>query len=349
MEINYNVAKRLYELGHETTVYSSKIVDPGAAREFETFSSVQPLFTLNPYYNGLQEDKIAGELIAYNRLSVSQAEELSKVANSDCWIWPTLLASELNACAFANSNVPVAGCIHESTSLIGQSDVYWRNAFLNCKNKGFLLNIGVLEPKLLNEYKPLAANCAQLSVFPIPYEAKGINAPKRKLRTIGFFGAQRAGKGIHLVLDLAKELAGMGYKVVIHDSSEQLNAAEDKNIEFLGYVENLGYEISRCDLVVLPYDPVKYQTKGSGILWESLAAAVPVVGPSKAAIGDLIEKSGAGAVFNHYDIGSILEAIEMAAKNYLSISNNAYDFALSWPLSNGVNRFVGALLEVVEH
>ena len=54
--------------------------------------------------------------------------------------------------------------------------------------------------------------------------------------------------------------------------------------------------IEDADIAVLPYDPVHYHARCSGVLLEMLACGVPVIVPAGGWMAEQVEASGAGRV-----------------------------------------------------
>jgi glycosyltransferase involved in cell wall biosynthesis len=97
---------------------------------------------------------------------------------------------------------------------------------------------------------------------------------------IGFFGDQRVEKGSLLIPKIATLSIDAGLEVVVHDSANKIDKdACGSGVLHLGLIKNLASEISKCDLVVLPYDPTRYQYRGSAVLLESAASGTPVLAP----------------------------------------------------------------------
>jgi glycosyltransferase involved in cell wall biosynthesis len=113
----------------------------------------------------------------------------------------------------------------------------------------------------------------------------------------------------------------------------------------LGFISNLGEEISKCSLVVLPYDPNQYKNRGSGILWEALAAGVPVIVPNGTGLEKNVE-GGGGMSFNEYSADNIFQTIIKAQAQYPQLLDQAQSISKTWSLKNGMARFAASLSEI---
>uniref|UniRef100_Q3ASK5 Glycosyltransferase n=1 Tax=Chlorobium chlorochromatii (strain CaD3) TaxID=340177 RepID=Q3ASK5_CHLCH len=345
LDLDIKVCKVLKNLGHDIAIYSSINVTDKIKSFFEHYGEVTPIFKAIPYFNVENIDRLAGGYIAFNRQSKILAEDFTKVASADLWLFPSIFCAQLNACAISGSKTPIAGCIHLSaTKEYAQDEMFWRYALINCKDRSIELNLGVMEPEHLMEYQKIASNDFEIISFPIPYEGVPIERPRKTLRKVGFFGHQRDEKGIHLVAKLTDLLTKKGYEIVIQDSTESFKSTGYSNVTILGYVANIALEISKCDCVILPYNPIKYQTKGSGILWDALASGVPVIAPVGTAIGRWIQYCGSGRLFHEFDVNSIIHQFELLSENYDEYVSIAIKNASIWSVKHGIDKFVSSLL-----
>lgn len=347
-EIDLSVVRQLVADGHSVRVYTHHSAVEEVTRAFSELAETVPLFRVRAYENPARMDPIAGELLLYERLTKVLSEDLSKTAAADLWLWPSIFAGQLNACATAGRGTPVAGCVHTEPAPSGRAmePTFWRHAFLNAQGAGLRLRIGGIEPEHRHAYLPITAD-EHFDILPIPHEGKPIAEAKTHLRTIGFFGHQRGEKGAALLPALLKRLLGEGYEVVVQDSSGALRVHDHPGLHGFGYVADLPGLIARCDLVVLPYVPEHYRIKGSGILWESLATGVPVVAPFATAPGNWIERTGAGKLFAHATEDGIHRAVAQARNDYARIAAAAFGVSRKWSQVHSVANFVRALLQPV--
>ncbi len=344
-DIDIKVAKRLVADGHDVCIYARRTADPDMMAMLEAVTQTRALFRPGAYEDPTRLDPIAGELLIYERATRLLTEDLAQTREADLWLWPSLFASQLNACANARRGVPVAGCVHTEPEPFEGSigPVLWRHAFLNARHRGLALRIGGIEPEHRHAYLPLTA-AERFETLPIPHEGKPVPEPRSTLRTVGFLGHQRGEKGAGLLPGLIKGLMKDGLRVVVQDSGGNLRLPADPSVVSLGYVQDITDAILQCDLVVLPYLPERYRIKGSGILWESLASGIPVVAPFATAPGNWIERTGAGTLFTHGTEASILQAVLRARENYPEIAAAAFAASRAWPREHGVGPFIAAML-----
>ena len=347
-DIDLKVAQRLVADGHDVCVYARKGADAEVMTLLEAVAPTRQLFRMGAYDDPKRLDPIAGDLLLYERATTVLAEDLAQAREADLWLWPSIFASHLNACAAARRGVPVAGCVHtEPEPSVGSiSPLLWRHAFLNAKRRGLPLRIGGIEPEHRHAYLPLTAE-ERFETLPIPHEGKPVAEPRAALRTIGFLGHQRGEKGAGMVPELARLLIEDGFRVVAQDSGGKLRIPDHPSVVKLGYVKDITDAILQCDLVVLPYTPQRYRIKGSGILWESLASGIPVVAPFATAPGNWIEQTGAGTLFTHGTEESIREAVLRARANYPQIAAAAFAASREWPRTHGVGHFIREMIKPV--
>ena len=345
LDLDIGVARKLRGAGHNVQVYSHRDIAPDARKRIAAHAEVSPLFQNSPYDDPFGDDAVAGELILFMDAARRLADDLQSTRAADFWIWPSMFASQHYANVLANPGVPIAGCVHvEPTYMNSLGGLLWRFSFVEARRRGAQIRTGAFEAMLCGQYLPLAGE-GNFRQLPIPYDTIHRPEPMEKLSTVGFFGNQRNEKGVALIQNLIPLLLNQGFRIVLHDSSGSSEGSGDAQLRIvLGFVEDLTAEIITCDLVVAPYDPGPYKTKGSAIVWSALANGVPVVAPGGTASGDLITSSGAGTVFNAYTAESVFQSILDARRDYGKISVAAQKVGRSWMDQHGLGKFVDAML-----
>lgn len=344
LDLGLGVLRELQRSGHDVHVYCNAGITPAAAEILGRHAAFTPQFRLTPYDDQSTLQAASDRNAAFTALAHSVADDLRGLRRADAWFWPSLFASQAYACALVRPGVPVCGNVHVEPRYIGaDGDALWAMAFQTAHANGVRLRVGAFEPMLCEQYRPLTAD-GDFRLLPIPYDRSGSAAVRERLEWIGFFGAQRDEKGVYLIEQLIPQLLER-CKIVLHDSSGGSSGSGNERFRMLfGYVEDLAAEIGGCDLIVTPYDPVAYRTKGSAIVWSALANGVPVVTPGNTASGTLIEQSGAGATFETYSAASVMAAINAVASNYPSVAQHARDAGERWGRENGNRQYVAAML-----
>jgi len=344
LEYDLRVVRELAARGIETNVYSHVQVSAEVRAAVTASAQLIALFRISPYRDWSKIDLLSGEITSFLDGAVTLAEDLTRVEKAELWMWPSIYAPQLYACALAKPSVALSGCIHtEPTFMAPNGRMWWRYAFLKAREAGLMLNIGAHLPALEQEYSPLTSD-GRISRFPVAHDGAPSGVRKTELRKIGFFGYQRPEKGAALLPSLVPQLLHDGHEVIVQDSGEFVRAIPTQGLTVLPYVPSLADEIAKCDLIVAPYDPAAYRTKGSGIVWDALASGVPVIAPAGTAIGTLVQSNGAGILFGALEADDVYRSILEARRNYERISRAAFRASLEWCSRHGIRHFVSAML-----
>ncbi|MCK9202613.1 MAG: glycosyltransferase [Gallionella sp.] len=354
LDLDIKIVRELKQRGHRVSVFAHKKLDARAADQLKSADRVTPLFRVTPYRTpvliepGLVPaffDPLSGSLSLFIDGAKAVAEDLGAVKGFDLWLWPSLFASHLLACADASPATRVSGCIHvEPEFNLKNGQTFWRYAFSRAMDVGLPFNAGILTPELASAY---ATVCPEFPPQLWPCFFDGVVPPQQrnKMTRIGFFGhQQRQEKGYNLISPIVAKLLESGYQVLLQDSGGSISPSTHERLEVLGHVEDLGQQIRRCDLVVAPYHPAAYRIRGSGIVWEALANGIPLVVPDQTSPGNLIAALGCGRLFGEFSTESILDAIRTVHADYRVVSSLAHVAAQRWADHQGISRFVDQLL-----
>jgi hypothetical protein len=344
LEYDLGLARELIARGHQTCVYSHVRVSQPTLDAVSAIARIEPIFRASPYADARKIDPVSGELRVFLDGALMLTEDLGRVDAADAWIWPSLFAPQLHACALLKTRAQVSGCIHmEPTFMATHGRMWWRYAFNRARTADLRLNLGVTIAELEREYSVLEGE-GRISLWPVAHEGLPISQAKARLNRIGFFGHQRAEKGVGVLEPVISRLLREGFEVVLQDSSDRSHVVEIPGLLTLGYVPSLAAEIARCDLIVLPYDPVAYRLKGSGVAWEAIASGIPLTGPAGTPIGSLAMSTGAGTLFVALTPDEVCRAVLEARDNYRRIADAAFETSRTWRAKNGFGNFVSAML-----
>lgn len=345
-DLDLRVARHLVNDGHEVVVHAHQQVLDAVVRGLEGVAPVKRLFRAFPYTRPAEFDPLAGEAMMHIHHCGVLAHDLAQVEPADLWLWPSIFATQLHACAIAAPKVPVAGCVQVPPASLHQPGgaAWWRQAFVAADKAGLPLRIGGMEPEHRYDFLPLTVD-HRFTTFPCPFEGSPIAQPRAALRTVGFFGHQRTEKGDRLIPALIEKLLALGHQVVMQNSQGRRLFADHPRVTQLGHVAHIAEEIARCDLVILPYDPNQYRRKGSGILLEAMATGIPVIAPFDTAPGRWVERTGSGELFVSLTEADILKAFQAAAADYPRLSRAAFEAAQAWKQAHGMRRFVNAMVQ----
>jgi glycosyltransferase involved in cell wall biosynthesis len=344
LEWDLRVVDELASLGHSVEVFANKRADRKVIESFSDRAKLWPLFEAFPYGDPGAIDPVAGELCFFLDAAAALAEDLRLIGELDLWFWPSLFAPQLYACSIVAPTARISGCIHvEPTFQAVNGRTWWRYAFLMAERANLSANIGVVVPLLKEDYSRLTAS-RPIELFPVAHNGAPSSIRKTALTRIGFFGHQRREKGAALLSELVPRLLRDGFDVVLHDSGDLIRAENAAGLTVLGYVPCLADEIAKCDVVVVPYDPPAYRSRGSGIVWDAIASGVPVIAPSDTAPSRLVDETGAGRTIGDRSVDAICRAIIDVRQNYQQVSMAAFEASLRWQTTHGVKRFVAAML-----
>ncbi len=101
--------------------------------------------------------------------------------------------------------------------------------------------------------------------------------------------------------------------------------------------------LRNADVVVLPYDPRRYQFIQSGILTAAIAAGLPVIVSAGSALASEMESQGSGVSFEFGSPASFLEALEAMLRNFEAYQKSALSSAATYRSRHGAGPYVNLL------
>ncbi|ACK49777.1 hypothetical protein Msil_0807 [Methylocella silvestris BL2] len=200
-------------------------------------------------------------------------------------------------------------------------------------------------------------------ILPVPFgEALGA-APVADRPAFGFFGYSKCDKGFHLLpeaieLCRAKNLAADFVVQLQHGGWEPATVAAEQALRAQGGVRlvegvlteaDYAAETGKIDAMLLPYDPLLFGLRGSGIFTQSVAAGRPVV----AALGTFAAASIAsgeaeGEIFAPYDAPALAAAIMRLAARLPESHARAARLARSFGDTHSAGAYADVLLAHAE-
>lgn len=137
--------------------------------------------------------------------------------------------------------------------------------------------------------------------------------------------------GIHNEDAFDKELVGRGLDLL---------PAEQNHVEYLA-------EINRADMVLLPYDPVKYRGIVSGIFCEAVAMGKVAIIPDKTWMADHVSGGhAAGVLFEKNNASDMLKAVEQAIRERPRLQAMANRCAPSFRKENSCAANLDRMIEL---
>jgi hypothetical protein len=249
------VAASLTAAGNDVHIYGNTEITPEARSALSLTAEVAAPFRSNSYFPPRGSGTLRS-VASYYSSSDRTAVDLRGVRKADVWIWHSLFADQLRACALTRPDAVISGVIHMPPSSAVQR-LIWRHAFRSARLASLALGtVGTLERNLTKTFEPLAGR-TNLKTLPLPHcVSSPISEPRTLLQTVGFFGYQRHEKGMAHLESLVDEFLANGFNVIVQDSgSEAGSSAKSSRLRRYGYVDELGALMKEADFVILPYDP----------------------------------------------------------------------------------------------
>jgi glycosyltransferase involved in cell wall biosynthesis len=251
------------------------------------------------------------------------------------WTWPSEMGADFYRAAFK-----------EAEGLIGDRLV-------------FVTENQALKDQYAREY----GICTE--VLPIPLGSAHLHAVKQQTTggpvQLGFLGYSKAEKGFHL-LPAAIEICNQrglpvffniqvqhgGWEQIVVEAEATLRKSERVRL-IEGVLESYAYykESEALDITLLPYDPIKFGLRGSGIFTESIVAGRPIVAAEGTWAARGIERGEAeGERFAPYTAGAFADAIERLVTNLETRKKVAQEKASVYAKVHGGAAFVDAVLAI---
>ncbi len=208
--------------------------------------------------------------------------------------------------------------------------------------------------RIVTDNKRLAIEYSVLThlpveVFPLPMTYNlldsikcNIQGQNKKLTFVALGGIRRNDeKGFNLLCKAIKRLGEQGYleniSFIIQAHKCHSDVDSESFIKELIYYPNVTiitqplkikdyYQLlNTADIILLPYKQQFYYARTSGILIEAFALGKPVIVTDNTWMSEQLENFGAGITFQDGNVEDLLQAILEAKKQYLELSNKAYN------------------------
>lgn len=167
--------------------------------------------------------------------------------------------------------------------------------------------------------------------------------------TIGYFGVAKREKGFQLLPDIVRELRRTlspsdahliiqinhgDYDPLIRKADQDLQELAGPGLELrLGPMPEEDYldAFESADIQLLPYDPLLYRGRGSGVFSEAIGYGKIVVAPKASGVGEEIsEGRGAGVLFDRHNAQDVARAVEEAVRRAPELASQARRHAEQW-------------------
>lgn len=203
------------------------------------------------------------------------------------------------------------------------SDAYYRKAFRNASpligHKLFFTTENEAVAKIYREQYGV-----ETKILPVPLAVSRSSRLAEKIVRLGFFGYSKTAKGFHLLPDAAAICLDAGLNVefhihVQHSNWEQATIEAESRLRSMpnvhlieGPLQSYEYiaETNKADVVLLPYDPMLFGMRGSGIFTESVAAGRSIIASDGTYAAESIRMGVAqGEIFTPYNAQELADAI----------------------------------------
>ena len=273
---------------------------------------------------------------------------MAKIPPANLNLFPSLTPNYLLGFTTLSDPGPMVGLAHSIANTFSPNGIYiWSLADRNCQNNGNI-HIATIDPLIKGYIRTHNENICLIDL-PIPEGSTPRGAYEPNIKTIGFFGHQRNERGIDILPGLVEGLISNGYKVVLQDSMGKMATGQSgPNLKKINhFVENLGAEIAKCDLVVCPASVEPYTFRLSGIVLNAISTGVPFILPAGTLSALRYLELGSSACYFRHSAEDVMTAIEKIADNYPAYALQAKKAAADWNDSNGVEKFVEGILPYV--
>lgn len=343
-DLDLRLVRALARRGHDVAVHGHANPDPGlVALAEEAGMRFHSTFRVSTY---ARLPQLPSRFEAYRTSELATAQDLAGVPITDMWFWPTLAPYQL------------AAAVHRSGAVRQIGGAWWLPRFPQpmgapswaatarklAETDGSII-VGAYDELLCEGYRSFSPRL-DIKRLPCPHDGTNNDRKPTSLRRIGFFGHQRAARGIDLIPELVDALLAKGFEVVVQDSSGRLKRkGNDARITVLEYIEDFPSELARCDAVIWPSHWEAYIQSLSGVVSECIATGVPVIVPSGCFPAQIAARYGCGVFFHEYSRAAILDAVDEAAREYSELAARARAAATAWHSQNGTDRLAAWIEE----
>lgn len=195
---------------------------------------------------------------------------------------------------------------------------------------------------------------APVNVTPIPTEPparlrRSEGAPVR----VGFLGYAKNEKGFFLLPDALRHAfrRRRDFRALVqihHHGAEPETVAADQALSQMDGVDivrgNVGtafYQalFASCDVMLLPYDPFHYSTRGSGVHSEAIAYAKPIVGTENTWPAQAIRRDECAGVVCEFEGRALGEAMLQALDSLPALTHRAQEISRQWLSAHSVAAY----------
>ncbi|MCC6194808.1 MAG: glycosyltransferase [Burkholderiales bacterium] len=180
--------------------------------------------------------------------------------------------------------------------------------------------------------------------------------------TIGVLGHQRPDKGFQLIPAIVRDLLASerNIRILVQNSVPSDMADTQDAIRHISDSDSrvsldegpVGAErwidlLRESDLMLCPYDPIRYIASYSAVATDAVANAIPLVAPDGTSLARLIRKYGdCGVIYAQNSVESIVAATRYALAHFDVLADRADEAASRWASTMGAANTAHELLEI---
>lgn len=353
------------------------VAELGAMPHFtrSLYDNESPLLELPTWARGRSSDRAISERRTARLQNASFAQDLAALppdlwASDKLWVVPGLSQNQILGLVRALVAVPEATRPRTVCQLMFPPDwTPWGRIARRgdaLYRKAFRLAAPLVGKSLFftAENEPIAALYRErfgieAKILPVPFGGTRPALPREGHPTFGFLGYSKSDKGFHLLpqaIALCRE-SGIDAEFTIqirHDGWEAETVAAEQALRRMdsiriidGVLDDDGFatEADAIDAMLLPYDPVLFGLRGSGLFTQSVAAGRPVVAAQGTFAAAEIARGGAeGEVFEPYDAPALAAAILRLASRFAEARVRAAIRATDFARRHSADTYVDVLL-----
>lgn len=177
-------------------------------------------------------------------------------------------------------------------------------------------------------------------------------------------GNVNVAKGYFLLPDVIRGLAARrsDARFLIHGTVENTDDASGRDL--LGRIAGLGADVvvrtdllsaedyaawlAQADLLLLPYDPAVYRTRGSGIFTEAETLGIPIVAPAGCDFAKAAIAAGRAVGIEDHTAPAVVEALSDALNRLSDIERQADRFAAVESVDNAARKILEGAIAAAE-
>lgn len=280
----------------------------------------------------------------------SIARDIAASREAELFVFPTLTPEILGAYVQLTSPPRMSGTtqFHPSSNHVLGGKV-WAESCRTIKERSLKANIFAIDARIGAVVQSFSADFPIRSIA-VPHDGKPRGAKSGQLRRIGFFGVQRPERGNAMIAPLVNQLLSRGFEIVLQNSNllpRDATVPPIRNLIRLDYVEDIAAEIAQCDMVINALHPAAYAQKTSGIVFDCIASAVPVITPAGTLPALIVQDYArtSRTLYTEFSVAGILRTLDYLSANYSGIAACFATAARDWALHHGVRKHIESLLE----